>query len=282
MTQFPSSIISFSTKANGQVIDASHINSPQDEIAALETKVGIDNSSVTTSLDYLIKDANSNGGGHVQTANKGGTGQTSFAKGDLLVASSSSVLSKLTVGVDGKFLATDSGASAGISWKAAADNTTFIPAGVGGGIPQGANVSIVAAAQYSQVIVYSFLDGANQELSMSTIVPTGFTNISSIKAVIAGDGIGGAAYLNFTTTRFPIGSASIIAGVVDGTDTASVYAIQATSSIQQLAVPSRAYDTVSTVSGGDVIAISMKRTGADAADTHSTNLDLAGFIIKWS
>ncbi len=251
----------------------------------LQTFIGVNTGATASAIGtllYDIKAPNSNGGGHVQTANKGGTGQTAYAKGDLLVASSSSVLSKLSVGSTGQVPIADSNASAGIRWGSPADNTTFIAAGVGGGIPQGANVSITAAAQYSQVIVYSFTDGADQELSMSATVPTGFTGISSIKAIIVGDNTGGEAYLNFATTRFAIGSGSIAAGTIDGTDTASVYAIQASTSIQQLTVPTRAFDGVSTVSAGDIVAVAMKRTAANAADTHNTTLGLAGFLIKWS
>lgn len=114
-TQFPSSIISFATHVNGQIIDASDVNSPDAEIVALETKVGVDNSAVATSLDFIIKNASSNGGGHVQTANKGGTGQTSYNKGDILVASSSSVLGKQAAGPDGSAIVYDSTQTNGIN-----------------------------------------------------------------------------------------------------------------------------------------------------------------------
>src|SRR3990167_10005990 len=58
--------------------------------------VGTLSSNVGT-LVYDIRGAGSDGGGHVQTANKGGTGQTAYTKGDILVATSSSVLTKLAV-----------------------------------------------------------------------------------------------------------------------------------------------------------------------------------------
>src|SRR3990167_4965504 len=61
--------------------------------------VGTLSSNVGT-LIYDIRAAGSDGGGHVQVANKGGTGQTAYTKGDLLVASSSSVLTKLAVGTN--------------------------------------------------------------------------------------------------------------------------------------------------------------------------------------
>jgi len=73
-------------------------------------------SSTAGTLIYDIRAAASNGGGHVQTANKGGTGQTSYTKGDTLVASSSSVLSKLAVGNDGDIFTADSSVAAGVKW----------------------------------------------------------------------------------------------------------------------------------------------------------------------
>jgi hypothetical protein len=87
-------------------------------ITEIETFVGTVSSAVGT-LVYDIRSANSNGGGHVQTTNKGGTGQTAYAKGDLLIASSASVLSKLSVGSDGQALVADSAQSSGVKWGAA-------------------------------------------------------------------------------------------------------------------------------------------------------------------
>lgn len=102
-----------------------HLNSPSHssietsqntEITALENYVGTIN-SIVGSLSYDIRGVGSNGGGHVQSANKGGTGQTNFVKGDLLVATSSSVLSKLAISsVAGYVLQTDTSQSTGIAW----------------------------------------------------------------------------------------------------------------------------------------------------------------------
>ncbi len=86
------------------------------EITALETFVGT-LSSVPGTLMYDIRAAASNGGGHVQTANTGGTGQTNYNKGDLLVATSSSVLAKLAVSsVLGNVLVADPNQAAGMRW----------------------------------------------------------------------------------------------------------------------------------------------------------------------
>lgn len=84
-------------------------------IEAIEAFVGTSSSTAGT-LIYDIRAAASNGGGHVQTADKGGTGQTSYTKGDILVASSSSVLTRLAVGTNGRFLTSDSTAATGVNW----------------------------------------------------------------------------------------------------------------------------------------------------------------------
>lgn len=86
-----------------------------DAIKKLETFIGTSASAVGTII-YDVRAAASDGGGHVQGANKGGTGQTSFAKGDILVAKSSSVLSKLAVGNNNQILQADSAQDVGVKW----------------------------------------------------------------------------------------------------------------------------------------------------------------------
>lgn len=96
------------------------------EIEAIETFVGTI-SSTQGSLVYDIRSSDSDGGGHVQSANKGGTGQTSYAKGDVLVGRSSSVLSKLSVGsVAGYALVVDPGQPLGIGWSPTISNKVFV------------------------------------------------------------------------------------------------------------------------------------------------------------
>lgn len=85
-------------------------------IAEIQTFLGTLASTAGT-LIYDVRAAASDGGGHVQSANKGGTGQTGYTKGDLLVATSQSVLSKLAVGADGAQLLADSTAASGVRWS---------------------------------------------------------------------------------------------------------------------------------------------------------------------
>ena len=90
------------------------------DITAIETFLGTTNTSVVGSLIYDVRSPDSNGGGHIQTANKGGTGQTSFTKGDILVATSSSVIAKLAVGLDGKAIVANSSMASGLEYQGVA------------------------------------------------------------------------------------------------------------------------------------------------------------------
>ena len=69
--------------------------------------------------------------GGTLAATQGGTGQTGFATGDILYASSTTALSKLTVGSTGQVLTVAAGAP---SWAAAAGGgTDFVSATMFGG-----------------------------------------------------------------------------------------------------------------------------------------------------
>ncbi len=107
-------------------------------INEIENYVGL-SSLVAGTLSYDIRSSGSDGGGHVQGVNKGGTGFTSYTKGDTLVASSSSVISKLAVGLDGQVLQADSSVAAGVKWGSANSFTNKIAnsgsiIGVGGAV----------------------------------------------------------------------------------------------------------------------------------------------------
>lgn len=84
-------------------------------LSEMETFIGTI-SSVSGTLMYDIRGANSKGGGHVQGVEFGGTRLTSYTKGDILAASSSSVLGKVAVGTDNQVLTADSTQTSGVTW----------------------------------------------------------------------------------------------------------------------------------------------------------------------
>lgn len=141
-----------STLVNPQPTD--RLNSPShsslhqsENTAVIETQTFLGTlSSLQGTISYDVRSSNSNGGGHIQTANKGGTGQTSFNKGDLLIAQSSSVITKLSVGADAQALVADSSQAVGIKWAT--------PGGTKLGV-SGARSSIVAVVAETSVMSVS-------------------------------------------------------------------------------------------------------------------------------
>lgn len=124
---FPSVLSTFTRPtASNRLDNPSHSalhNTVSSALGQIEAVIGVEGpNSVVGSLEYLIKSPDSNGGGHVQTANKGGTGQTSYTKGDLLVASSTSVLTKQAIGLDGQALVANSSTATGVSWATPGGN----------------------------------------------------------------------------------------------------------------------------------------------------------------
>jgi hypothetical protein len=167
MSQFPSSIISFPTHVDGQVIYAADVNNVQDEVTALETKVGKDGSADTSSLDYIVKNPASDGGGHVQKANKGDTGQTSYAKGDLLVATSQSVIGKLSIGNVGEVLTPDTNATTGMKWSPLVANKVAVTTT---SVSMARGTSSVETVLFAASILGSTL-GTNNAIKYKGILP---------------------------------------------------------------------------------------------------------------
>lgn len=131
MSTFPSILTSYTNPTPTSPLNApshSGIETAQNSgLSQLEATVGLSGASST--LGTIIGDLRSpasNGGGHVQSANAGGTGQTSFSKGDILVASSQSVLSKVAVGTDGLVLKADSTQTSGVSWSGVVANKVAV------------------------------------------------------------------------------------------------------------------------------------------------------------
>lgn len=123
MSNFPSVLNTFSRPTTTDKLNSpSHSglhNTVSSALGQVEAFLGvIGANSVVGTLSYDVRSPASGGGGHVQTANKGGTGQTAFTKGDILVATSSSVLTKLAIGVsDGAVLIVNSSVASGLQWK---------------------------------------------------------------------------------------------------------------------------------------------------------------------
>jgi hypothetical protein len=126
---FPSTLSTFSRPATtSKLNNPSHSglhNTVSSALGQVEAVIGVEGaSSVIGTIIGDLRSPGSAGGGHVQTAVKGGTGQTTYTKGDILVAQSSSVLSKLSVGEDGAYLKSNSSVASGVQWGTIPGNPT--------------------------------------------------------------------------------------------------------------------------------------------------------------
>ncbi len=128
---FPSTLSTFARptttdRLNSPSHSALH-NTVSSAVGQLEAVIGVEgNNSVVGTLEYLIKSPASGGGGHVQTAVLGGTGQITFNKGDILIATDSTTLTKLAVGGAGQVLVGSPATATGVQWGSVAG----IPASV--------------------------------------------------------------------------------------------------------------------------------------------------------
>lgn len=184
MTGYPSTLTSFSNP-----LPTDRLNSPSHSsvetaqntaITELQTYVGVNtgaSASTVGTLLYDIKSPASDGGGHIQTAIRGGTGQTTFTKGDILVASNSSTLSKLAVGSDNQILQVNSSNASGLNWANNNTNKISTSASVVT-VTEGAVGSV-----YSVNIPGSTLGINNAIRSTIPITSWGFPNQNSVIAV---------------------------------------------------------------------------------------------------
>lgn len=95
------------------------VSSALGQVEAFIGRDGFMGSYTAGTILYDVRDPLSNGGGHIQSALRGGTGQITYTKGDLLVATSPSVISKLAVSSTfGETLLADPSQAAGMRWGA--------------------------------------------------------------------------------------------------------------------------------------------------------------------
>lgn len=208
---YPSTVTVFTNPLASNRLNApshSSIETAQNTgLTEIQTFVGTNSSAVGT-LIYDIRATASDGGGHVQTANKGGTGQTSYTKGDLLVASSSSVLTKLAVGAEGQTLISSVGAATGMVWGNA--NATKIAAS---GSLVGIAFSTNPPAAYSvlSVVIPASVLSTNNVVRSTTFI-SNYTGASGSVLLAARYGSNQVASIVFRS-----GTASVTTGRIDYT-----------------------------------------------------------------
>lgn len=181
---WPSTISAFSNP-----VPSDRLNSPSHSsvetaqntgLTELQTFIGVNTGATASAVGTLLYDiraTGSDGGGHVQAANRGGTGQTTFTLGDTLFAANSSTLSKLAVGADGQILVANSSTATGVNWV---NNDT-------GKISTSASVITVtegtAASVYSVTVTGSTLGISNAVRATIPVTRWGFPTQNSVIAV---------------------------------------------------------------------------------------------------
>lgn len=112
MANFPTNLDSFTTHAIGDVINPDFDNTQQEAIAALEAKVGVDSSAVTSSHDYKLSEVTSTDKSVGKTATQTLTNKTltspvvnvgSDATGDMYYRNAG-VLTRIPIGTDNQIM----------------------------------------------------------------------------------------------------------------------------------------------------------------------------------
>lgn len=221
---YPSTISALSTPQPSDTLNnPSHSGLHQNEntaITEIETFVGTLSSNVGT-LVYDIRSANSNGGGHVQSADKGGTGQTSYTKGDLLVAQSTSVLTKLAVSADGNVLVADSSQATGVKWGAAAATNIYTAASIVSSITSNIETQLFAASILGSTL------GTNKAVRYTAYLDrlaVSTSNTFTVKAYYGSNAVASVVLNTTAGQALPVGPL-IIQGYIVNKSSSSQYGV---------------------------------------------------------
>lgn len=214
MSTFPSVLTTYTNPTPTSPLNApSHSgveNAQNSGLVQLEATIGLTGASST--LGTVIGDLRSpasNGGGHVQSANTGGTGQISYNKGDILAASSSSVLGKIAIGADNTVLQADSTQTNGLKWANVVANKLQINTS---SVLFAIRNSSIIGTLYSASVIGGII-GTNNAVKFTGEVRSMFSNSNADVLTLSlnyGNNTVAQAFINGN-------GASIMSGVIDGT-----------------------------------------------------------------
>ena len=160
--------------------NSSRIGTVSTDLASNSTRIGTVSTDLTSNASRINTLE-----GETQPANRGGTGQTSYTVGQLLVASDTTVLSKLTPGTSGHFLKSQ-GAGNSLIW---------------------ASVAEVGSATPGSLFTGNYLTGANNDGSdggghtgeANTTIAADATTTNTASKLVARDGSGDIFIQNLYT-----------------------------------------------------------------------------------
>ena len=133
---------------------------------------------------------------------------------------------------------------------------------------------ILSLSSSFELPVLSFADAAIGESKFSAKVPYGATSISSIKVLYINQAISTNLYLDFGIDHWKVGAAQD-----NDTEAVATYATTADNNyMEAVTVPSTAYDSLSSITAGDIMSIHVTRTGNDGNDTYNIAWKVAGVL----
>lgn len=152
------------------------------------------------------------------------------------------------------------------------DPIVFIPAGAG--LWDDADISI----ETNSPLYLKFNDAATASWIATCMVPTGMTSISSMEMIYYNATSGGNLYLSFSVEYGSINTSRLTDSL-----SAATYASHATTGREQeLAIPSTAYDAITSVEEGGVLMVRITRVGGDANDTYNTAWGFRGLKVTFA
>lgn len=225
----------------------------------------------------------------------GGTGQTSqtnafdalsptTTKGDIIVNNGSDNI-RLAVGSNDQVLTADSAQASGVKWAtpSTGGGSVFITALTNNASAGNSLVTYVQRTTGGGVTadVFRHADAVTSVSWWQCVVPSGKTTLSSIKIYyIQGANTSTNLVCTIATYRFPSNGD---AGIFDDNGSELTYASGATSDrMASISAAAETFNSIATVTGGDLLQMKLSRVGGSASDTYNANWDVVGVEFNFT
>lgn len=212
---------------------------------------------------------------------KGGTGQTGYTKGDILIATGASTLTKLGVGTNDQVLTADSAQASGVKWATSSGGggeTSFF-----WGATEGVFTGASTAIYDFNTPVISFTDGADESWYVNFAVPAGADglSVSKIELLYVNTEPSTVIVWQVDTAHYDYSDGGDITvdegGAQFNHSTASV-----DNKVGIITAPADIFNGLPTCNEGDIISIQWERRGSNGSDTYNADLLVLGTRITFA